>query len=178
MFQSLAHVHAGARLTHHQSANQISSDVWTRSFMIRAVSVRMTAQSMHKQNVSIGCSRSHRSCRPSLIRVAYPYFRRFYISAARSVRCDSGTRYNSLPSLPADRHSMLWHGRRHTFRTVCPSACCGQYAHLSILRVAHELITMKTAIGLFSGTVLNVRKHIFERKHRKSSRNFSSIVNK
>jgi len=33
-------------------------------------------------------------------------------------------------------------------------------------------------IGLFSGTVLNVRKHIFERKHRKSSRNFISSVNK
>jgi len=33
-------------------------------------------------------------------------------------------------------------------------------------------------MGLFSGTVLNVWKHIFERKHRKSSRNFSSIVNK
>jgi len=34
------------------------------------------------------------------------------------------------------------------------------------------------SIGLFSGTVLNVRKHIFERKHRNSFRNFSSIVNK
>jgi len=36
------------------------------------------------------------------------------------------------------------------------------------------------ALDLFgiSGTVLNVRKHIFERKYRKSSRNFSSIVNK
>jgi len=33
-------------------------------------------------------------------------------------------------------------------------------------------------IGLFSDSVLNVRKHIFERKHRKSSRKFSSIVNK
>jgi len=33
-------------------------------------------------------------------------------------------------------------------------------------------------IGLFSGTVLNVQKHVFERKQRKSSRNFSSIVNK
>jgi len=34
------------------------------------------------------------------------------------------------------------------------------------------------SIGLFSGTVLNARTHIFYRKHRKSSRNFSSIVNK
>jgi len=33
-------------------------------------------------------------------------------------------------------------------------------------------------IGLISCTVLNVRKHIFEQKHRKSSRNFSLIVNK
>jgi len=33
-------------------------------------------------------------------------------------------------------------------------------------------------IGLFSGTVLNVRKHIFEWKHRKSSHNFSSFTNK
>jgi len=32
--------------------------------------------------------------------------------------------------------------------------------------------------GLFSGTVLNVRKHNFEWKHWKSSHNFSSIVNK
>jgi len=32
--------------------------------------------------------------------------------------------------------------------------------------------------GAVQWHVLNVRKHIFERKHRKSSRNFSSIVNK
>jgi len=34
------------------------------------------------------------------------------------------------------------------------------------------------AIGLFSDSVLNGRKHIFERRHLKSSHNFSSIVNK
>jgi len=33
------------------------------------------------------------------------------------------------------------------------------------------------SIGLFRGTVLNVRKHIFERKHRKSFRNFRMFVN-
>jgi len=35
-----------------------------------------------------------------------------------------------------------------------------------------------SSVHLFSGTVLNVRKHIFERTHPKSSRTFSSIVNK
>jgi len=32
--------------------------------------------------------------------------------------------------------------------------------------------------GIFSDSVLNVRKHILSAQHRKSSRNFSSIVNK
>jgi len=38
--------------------------------------------------------------------------------------------------------------------------------------------TGQLSVELFSGTVLNMLKHIFERKHRESSRNFSSIVNK
>jgi len=41
-----------------------------------------------------------------------------------------------------------------------------------------DLKCSSQCIGLLSDSVLNVRKHIFEWKHRKSSRNFSLIVNK
>jgi len=49
---------------------------------------------------------------------------------------------------------------------------------LKYIKVKLISIGLPDVVGLFSGTVLNVQKHIFERKHRKSFGNFSSIVNK
>jgi len=67
-------------------------------------------------------------------------------------------------------------GSREYAISISIIECCDVMLML-MLRLTDITNDAKT-IGLFSGTVLNVRKHIFERKQRKSSRNFSSIVNK
>jgi len=56
-------------------------------------------------------------------------------------------------------------------------------SNVSLVRFAYDHVRLSiyfecSHIGLFNDTVLNVRKHIFERKHRKSSRNCCSIVSK
>jgi len=58
------------------------------------------------------------------------------------------------------------------------------FAYLFLYRLSNivRIAQLKTQVNyhtrLFSGTLLNVRKQIFERMHRKSSRYFSPIVNK
>jgi len=65
-----------------------------------------------------------------------------------------------------------------SLKTTARLNCCQRVIKTDVIRITaptpalHILI----ATGLFSDSVLNVRKHIFERKHRKSSRNFSSII--